>query len=153
MLNFLSICSGTPLFVLLFEETAIRYVYTILVSPRTCYYNCVTPRATGAAALKSKIASREHKIEFLRHTVLEFQALQAKVPERPSVRPSGVISLTYTLDARLIFFINFAFFVENHLLGNTKLSFLVLWFKRYRPCRQRALYFSLCLHSLLKITY
>ena len=27
----------------------------------------------------------------------------------------------------------FAFFVvENHLLGNTKLSFLVLWFKTYR---------------------
>ena len=92
------------MFVLLFEEKAIRYVYTILVSPCTCYHNCVTPRATGAAALKSKIASREHKIESLRHTVLEFQALQAKVPERPSVRPSGVISLAYTLDARLIFF-------------------------------------------------
>ena len=104
MLDFLSICSGTPLFVLLFEEKTIRYVYTILVSPRTCYHNCVTPRATGAAALKSKTASREHKIEFLRHTVLELQALQAKVPERPSVWPSGVISLTYTLDARLIFF-------------------------------------------------
>ena len=66
----------------------------MLVSPRTCYYNCVTPRATGAAALKSKITSRDHKIEFLRHTVLEFQALQAKVPERPSVRPSGRLELS-----------------------------------------------------------
>ena len=142
------------------------------------------------------------------------------MPERPSVRPSGVISLTYTLDARLFFFLinfaffvenhllgntklsfldlwalqakglifllmfaffvenhllgntklsfldlwalqakglifllMFAFFVENHLLGNTKLSFLVLWFKSYMPCRQRALYCSLFLHSLLKITY
>ena len=65
-----------------------------LVSPRTCYYNCATPRATGAAALKSKITSRDHKTEFLRHTVLEFQALQAKVPERPSVRPSGRLELS-----------------------------------------------------------
>ena len=36
----------------------------------------------------------------------------------------------------------FAFFVENHLLGNTKLSFLVLWFKSYRPCKHMTLYFS-----------
>ena len=119
-------------------------------------FNCVTPRATGAAALKSKIASREHKIEFLRHTFLEFQALQAKVPERPSVRPSGRLELSPLLILCmhvLFFFINFAFFVENHLLGNIKLSFLVLWFESYRPCRQRVQYFSLCLHSLLKITY
>ena len=85
---------GPHCFVLLFEEKVISYVYTILVSPRTCYYNCVTPRATGAAALNPKITSREHKIEFLRHTVLEFQALQAKVPERPSVRPSGRLELS-----------------------------------------------------------
>ena len=31
-------------------------------------------------------------------------------------------------------------------------SFLVLWFKGYRLCRQRALYSSLFLDSLLKIT-
>ena len=68
--------------------------YTILVSPRTCYYNCVTPCETGAAALKSKITSREHKTEFLRHTVLEFQALQTKVPERPSVQPSIRLELS-----------------------------------------------------------
>ena len=49
-------------------------------------YNCVT-------ALKFKISSRDHKTEFLRHTVLEFQALQAKVPERPSVRLSGRLEL------------------------------------------------------------
>ena len=65
---------------------------------------------------------------------------------------SEVISLIYTLDAHLIFFMIFTFFVENHLLGNTKLSFLVLWFKSYRPCRERALHFSLFLHSWLKIT-
>ena len=39
------------------------------------------------------------------------------------------------------FFMIFTFFVESHLLGNTKLSFLVLWFKSYRPCRERALHF------------
>ena len=80
--------------------------------------------------------------------------MQAKVPEHPSVRPSVhlEISLTYTLDARLIFFMTFTFFVENYLLGNTKLSFLVICFKSYRPCRERALHF-LFLHSLLKITY
>ena len=70
-----------------------------------------------------------------------------------SGRLSGVASLNYTLDARLIFFMIFTFFVENHLLGNRRLSFLVLWLKSYRPCRQRALYFSLFLDSLLKITY
>ena len=53
--------------------------------------------------------------------VLELQALQAK---------------------GIIFLLIFAFFVENHLLRNAKLSFLVLWFKSYRPYRQRALYIS-----------
>ena len=76
-----------------------------------------------------------------------------KVPEHPSVWPSGVVSLTYTMYAHIIFFMIFTFFVENHLLGNTKLSFLVLWFKSYRLCRERALNFSLFLHSLLTITY
>ena len=33
-------------------------------------------------------------------------------------------------------FMIFTFFVENHLLGNIK-SFLVLWFKSYRPCSER----------------
>ena len=118
-------------------------VYTILVSPRTYYYNCVTPRATGAAALKPKITSKEHRPCRLRCL---------------SVRLSGHLAVWSYLPylysgCTLFFFIIFAFFVENHLLGNTKLSFLVLWFKSYRPCRQRALYFSLCLHSLLKITY
>ena len=80
-------------------------------------------------------------------------SVQAKMPERPSVQPSGVICLTYTVEARLICFMIFTFLDENHLLGNTKLSFLVLWFKSYRPCRQRALYFSLFLDSLMKITY
>ena len=61
----------------------------------------------------------------------------------PAICPSGVTSLTDTLDARLIFFMIFAFFVENHLLGNTKLSILVQLFKNYRPCRQRTLHFSL----------
>ena len=70
------------------------------------------------------------------------------------------LSLTEALVCALIlqgkgltFLLIFAFFVENHLLGNTKLSSLVFWFKSYRPCRQRALYFSLFLDSLLKITY
>ena len=80
-----------------------------------------------------------------------------KVPEHPSVQSSllsGVISLTHILDSLLIFFsLIFTFFVENHLLGNTKHSLLILWFKSYRPsCRERALHFSLFLHSLLKIT-
>ena len=114
MLNFLSIVPGTPFFVLLFEEKAIRYVYSILVSPRTCYYNCVTPHATGAAALKPKNTSREHKIEFLRHTVLYFKALQAKVLERPSVRPSGRLELSPLLilwmHALCFFFFLFFFF-------------------------------------------
>ena len=72
-------------------------------------YNCITPRATGAAVLKPKITSREHKIEFLRHTVLEFQALQAKVPERPSVRPSGRLEFSPLLILwmhALLFFIS-----------------------------------------------
>ena len=56
-------------------------------------------------------------------------------------RPSGVISLTYTQDARLIFFMIFAFFVENNLTGNTKLSFIVLWFKSYRPLQAKGLIF------------
>ena len=46
--------------------------------------------------------TNEHKIEFLRVTVEELQALQAK---------------------GLIFLIIFGFFVENHLLANTKSSF------------------------------
>ena len=48
-----------------------------------------------------KITS-EHKIQFLRPTVEELQALQVK---------------------GLIFLIIFGFFVENHLLANTKSSF------------------------------
>ena len=42
----------------------------------------------------------------------------------------------------------FTFFVKNHLLGNTKLSLLILWFKSYRHCIERALHFSLFLHSM-----
>ena len=114
------------MFVLLFEEKAIRYVYTIQVSPRTCYYNCVTPRATGAAAFKPIITSREHKIEFLRHTILEFQALQDKVPDRPSVRPSGHLELS----PLLILCMHALFFIH-----------LFIFF-----------FFSLFSHSLLKIT-
>ena len=65
---------------------------------------------------------------FLSLMVYELQALQAK---------------------DLILLLIFAFFVENHLLGNTKLSFLVLWFKSYRPCRQKGfifphIFFILC---------
>ena len=121
-------------------------------------------------------------------TVLKFQALQAKVLERLSVRLEFPL-LILRIHALYLFFIFlhfllkslirehktellslwfksyrpcrkrpyfpliFAFFVENHLLGNTKLSILVLWFKSYRLCSQRALYFSLFLDSLLKITY
>ena len=51
-----------------------------------------------------KITYSEHKIEFLRLTVEELQVLQAK---------------------DLIFLIIFGFFVENHLLANTKSSFYV----------------------------
>ena len=130
MLNFLSICSGDPIFVLLFEEKAVRYVYTILVSPRTCYYNCVTPRATGATALKPKITSREYKIEFLRHTVLYFQALQAKVPERPSVRPSGRLDVSpllilwmHALCFFFFFFFFFAFFIRKSFTREHKIEF------------------------------
>ena len=70
-----------------------------------------------------------------------------------AICPSGVIPLTYTLDAHVIVFMMFTFFVENHLPGNAKLSFLVLWLKGYMPCKEKALHFSLFLHSLLKITY
>ena len=52
----------------------------------------------------------------------------ARVSIFPAICLSGVISLTYTLDVGLIFFMIFTFFVENHLIGNTKPSFLVLWF-------------------------
>ena len=79
-------------------------------SPYMLLYNCITPRATGAAALKPKITSREHKIEFLRHTVLEFQALQAKVTERPSVRPSGRLELS----PLLILWMHALLFVFSH---------------------------------------
>ena len=54
--------------------------------------------------------------------------VQAKVPDHLSVRPSVHLdfSLTYTLDAQVIFFFMiFTFFVENHLLGNTKVSLMV----------------------------
>ena len=52
--------------------------------------------------------------------------VQAKVPECPSVRPSVRLELTPLLmHAHLIFFMIFTFFVENHLLGNTKLSLIV----------------------------
>ena len=63
-----------------------------------------------------KSLTREHKTEFLSLIVYELQALQRK---------------------GLTFLLIFAFFVENHLLGNTKLSFLVLWFQSYRPCVRR----------------
>ena len=82
--------------------------------------------------------------------------VQVKVAERPSVRPSVRLELLFLLILWmhvLCFFMIFTFFVRNHLLLNIKLSFLVLWFKSYRSCRERALYFSLFLHSLLKITY
>ena len=57
--------------------------------------------------------------------------------------------LIYTLDARLILYDFYIFFVENHLLGNTKLSFLVL---RVTGLAGKV-HLSLFLHSLLKITY
>ena len=55
-----------------------------------------------------KLLTREHNIEFLRFTVLEFQALKTKVPERPFFRPSVRLELsplqcTYTLGAPLFF--------------------------------------------------
>ena len=55
-----------------------------------------------------KWLTSKHKIEFLRLTVEELQALQAK---------------------GLIFLIIFGFFVENHLLANTKSSFYDLQFE------------------------
>ena len=69
--------------------------------------------------------------EFLRLTVEELQALQAK---------------------GLIFLIIFGFFVENHLLANTKSSFYDLQFESYNLCRQQTLFFSLFSVSLLKNT-
>ena len=77
--------------------------------------------------------------------------VQAKVPEHLSIRPSGRLELSPLLILwmhMLFFFMIFTFFVENSLLGNTKLSFLVLWFKSDRPCRERALHFSLFLHPI-----
>ena len=53
----------------------------------------------------------------------------------------------------LIFLIIFGFFVENHLLANTKSSFYDLQFESYNLYRQQALFFSLFLDSLLSITY
>ena len=56
--------------------------------------------------------------------------VQTKVPERPSVRPSVRLELSplLILWMHALFFHEF---VENHLLENTKLSFLVSWFKSY----------------------
>ena len=53
----------------------------------------------------------------------------------------------------LIFLIIFGFFVENHILANKKSSFYDLQFDSYNLCRQQALFFSLFLDFLLKITY
>ena len=47
----------------------------------------------------------------------------------------------------------FGFFVENHLLANTKSSFYNLQFESYNLCRQQASFFSLFSDSLLKITF
>ena len=72
--------------------------------------------------------------------------MQAKVPEHLSVWASVHLELSPLYSGctpYFIFFMIFTFFVESDVLGNTKLSFLVLWIKSYRPCRQRALYFSL----------
>ena len=55
--------------------------------------------------------------------------VKAKVPEHPSVQPSVLLEFSPLLILwmhALFFFMFFTFFVENHLLGNTKLSFLVL---------------------------
>ena len=72
--------------------------------------------------------------------------VQAKAPKRPSVRPSVRLALSplLILWMHASFFHDFYIdlFVGNHLLGNTKLSFLIL-FKSYRPCREKALHFSL----------
>ena len=65
-------------------------------------------------SLCCKSLTCEHKIEFLRLTVEELQALLAK---------------------GLIFLIIFGFFVENHLLANTKSSFFNLQFESYNLCR------------------
>ena len=53
----------------------------------------------------------------------------------------------------LLFLIIFGFFVENHLLANTKSSFYDLQFESYNLCRQQAFFSSLFSYSLLKITY
>ena len=56
----------------------------------------------------------------------------AKVLEHPSVRPSVHLELSPKLIlwmCPLFFFMIFTFFVKNHLLGNIKLSFLVLWLR------------------------
>ena len=50
----------------------------------------------------------------------------------------------------LIFLIIFGFFVENHLLANTKSSLYDLQFESYNLCRQQALFFSLCLDSFVE---
>ena len=54
--------------------------------------------------------------------------MQAKVPEHLSLAicPSGASSLTYTLDAHIIFIMIFTFFIEIHLLGNTELLSLIV---------------------------
>ena len=98
------------------------------------YQQCMQQALVFSLFLDSllKSTSSEHKIEFLRLMVEELQALQAK---------------------GLIFLIIFGFFVENHLLANTKSSFYNLQFESYNLCRQQALFFSLFLDSLLKITY
>ena len=61
---------------------------------------------------------------FILYWIYDFRvpALQAKVPERPSVRPSGRLELTPLLILwmhALFFFHYFRIFVENHLLENT----------------------------------
>ena len=43
----------------------------------------------------------------------------------------------------------FGFFVENHLVANTKSSFYDLQFESYNLCRQQALFFSLFLDKSL----
>ena len=51
--------------------------------------------------------------------------MQAKISEHPSVRPCVHLELSPLLILwmhALFFFMMFTFFVENHLLGNTKVS-------------------------------
>ena len=66
-----------------------------------------------------KTLTSEHKIEFLRLMAEKLQTLQAK---------------------GLIFLIIFGFFVENHLLANTKSRFYDLQFESYNLCRQQAFF-------------